>query len=82
MSYGLVDELGDENDGSDDAGDEADGTNEDVEVGQTHGRAVFLGEAEHAEEDDEEDADTNNKMDSDKAHHEINDILVSLLTSA
>ena len=64
MGYGLIDELGDENNSSDDTGDKADGTNNDVEVGQAHGGAV----AEEAEEDDQEDSNTNNKMDCDKAH--------------
>jgi len=33
---GLVDELGDKDDGGDDAGDEADGPDHDVERGQRH----------------------------------------------
>ena len=56
MGYGLIDELGDKNDGSDDTGDKADGTNDDVEIGQAHGGAV----TEEAEEDDQEDSNTNN----------------------
>ena len=69
VSHGLVDEFGDKDDGSDDAGDEADGADEDVEVGEAHGGAVGLGEAEETEEDDQEDTDTNNQVDSDKTHH-------------
>ena len=36
MSHGLVDELGDEDDGSDDTGHEADGAHDDVEVCKIH----------------------------------------------
>ena len=33
VSRGLIDELGDEDDGREDAGDEAHGTDDDVQVG-------------------------------------------------
>ena len=65
MSHGLVDKLGDEDDGGDDAGDEADGAHDDVEIGEAHDDAV----AEEAEEDHEdEDADTDHEMYRDHAH--------------
>ena len=65
MSHRLVDKLGDEDYGGDDAGDEADGAHDDVEVGEAHDDAV----AEEAEEDHEdEDADTDHEMYRDHAH--------------
>ena len=75
VRHGLVDELGDEDDGRDDAGHEADRAHDDVEVGECHDCAV----AEEAEEEEgEEGADTDYEMDCDHSHRTI---LTSVFTA-
>lgn len=65
MSHGLVDKLGDEDDGSDDACNEADGAHDYVEVCEIH----VVAETKGAEkESQDENANTNYEVYCDHAH--------------
>ena len=65
MSHGLVDELGDEDDGSDDTGHEADGAHDDVEVCKIHDVAESK---EANKESQDENTDTNYEVYCDHPH--------------
>lgn len=65
VSHGLVDELGDEDDGGDDTRHEADGADNNVEVCEIH---VRTGPKEADEESQDEDPDTDYEVNCDHTH--------------
>ena len=68
MSHGLIDELGDQDNGRDDADHETDGAHDYVEVGEGHD----VGDAEEEDEKGEnEKTNSDDEMDGDQSHYNI-----------
>ena len=68
MSHGLIDKLGDQDNGSHDTDHEADGAHDDVEVSEGHD----VGDAEEEDKKGEDEkTDSNDEMYGDQSHYNI-----------